>query len=406
MGLVILVLVALLLALDGSQGGAGGSSLNFGAEGWRGARIYLEAEGKTVELWDSPPAQGEESLVDEPEPAPVLVTVLPWGQSALPLDTFQEHLRAGGVLLVGYSGRDPGLYESLLLDLLELDYDRVRPEPPLAPMAWRRYADAEQWLYPTARWLPAEPGNEERGGDLRPVRVRALDFAPKPPEDFEQLYVDDDGRPLIFSYPLLGGRVVLLPAEALSNGRLLEQGNGDLLATLAASLGQVWAFDERGHGLLPAEAGVRALPPLSFDLLPLHLALLYGLAVWALARRFGPSWREPRDRGSAAGDFLFALGRLHHQMEHHRTAARLLLERRQALDPRIQIPQTFHHRAEEVAEGEELVALAGDLARWSRRRPTPRMDSAGSTAPGGSPTPRDPTPRDLTPRDAASRGSS
>ncbi|MDY7096097.1 MAG: hypothetical protein SX243_24245 [Acidobacteriota bacterium] len=409
LGLVVVVLVLLLLTLDGPQGGAGGSSLNFGSEGWRATRAYLEAEGKTVELWDSPPAdpsadlpadsttEDPEELV-EPAAGAVLVTVFPWGRSALPLETFQDHLRDGGVLLVGYSGDRPGLYEGLLMDLLELDYERTRPKPPLAPMAWRRHVDAEQWLHPATLGATTESRSEPRLGDVQPVKIRALDYAPIPPGDAQQLYLDDGGRALVFSYALLDGRVVMLPAEALSNGRLSEAGNGDLLASLAASFGETWAFDERGHGLLPAEAGVQTLPPLSFDLLPLHLALLYALAVWALARRFGPAWREPRDRGSAAGDFLFALGRLHHQMEHHPTAARLLLERRQALDPRIEIPPTLHRRAEEVAEGQGLVALAGDLARWSHRRPRPPKNSAGSAE-----TPSDDT-QSPAPRPAAPRG--
>lgn len=385
LGLLILALVALSVTFEGSKGGAGGSSLNFGSEGWRAARAYLEGEGKTVELWDRPPEEATTGLPTSPEDAalrkspeeqparPVLVTVLPWGGSSLPLDSFEDHLRHGGVLVVGYSGRSPSRHEEWLLESLDLTPERARRRPPLDPRAWRRYVDTEEWLRPAPSWASQQaphgtPRDSPLGG-LNPVRIRALDYAPGAPKGAQELYLDDDGRARIFSYPLLDGQVVVLPAETLSNGRLSEAGNGDLLATLAVSLGDAWAFDERGHGLVPAEAGVQALPPVSFDLLPLHLALLYGLAVWALARRFGPAWREPRDRGSAAGDFLFALGRLHHQMEHHRTAARLLIERRQALHPSLEIPPRFHRRAAEVAEADQLVALAGDLARWSHRGP-------------------------------------
>lgn len=343
---VALAALAAALLLAGAGVGRAPSALSAGAEGWRGARLVLESLGVEVELLDAAPESPGEG---------VLVTTFPRARGAargLGAGEMVEHLRRGGTLVVGVSGDRPREAEEALLAALGLGSQRLRPPPPLAPRAWRRHADAE------LRLIPAASG-------LRTGTVRAIDRFPAPPADAEVLFrghaptgsgVEDP--PLVFTAEHGGGRLVVLPSDALANGRLDGAGNRDLLATLVASAPGPWRFDELSHGMLPAAASASG-PPLAFDLLALHLLLVYALGVVALARRFGPAWREPRDRGSSAGDFLAALGHLHHRLGHHREAARLLVERRRDLDPR-HVPEDVDPGA--VTDADGLVRLATELA--------------------------------------------
>src|SRR5262249_21634621 len=128
------------------------------------------------------------------------------------------------------------------------------------------------------------------------------------------------------------GRVVVLPAEALSNARLFEAGNADLLEALSRALVEPWGFDEYHHGLSMPAPDVAPQSTLAFDVVLLHLVLLYALAASGLVRRFGPAWAEPSSMTGSTGTFLLGLGTLHHRLGHHHAAARLLLERAQQLD--------------------------------------------------------------------------
>ena len=169
-------------------------------------------------------------------------------------------------------------------------------------------------------------------------------------------------EPVVFHWRRRGGRVWVLPAELLANGRLLEAGNGDLLASLRAWLGPRWTFDEFHHGWEDPEA----LPERSYfgwDLFIAHLALIYLLGLLALGRPFGPPWREAPAVMGSTGSFLKNLGALHHKLGHHGEAARLLVERWHALFG----GQTPPER-EEVTKGAELVALAREMAGPDRQR--------------------------------------
>ena len=77
-----------------------------------------------------------------------------------------------------------------------------------------------------------------------------------------------------------------------------------------------------------------------------QLALIYGVAVLALARRLGPAWRERPPLAGNAASFLLRLGALNHRLGHHRAGSELLLRRASELDRRF-------------AADAELVALAG-----------------------------------------------
>lgn len=348
--LAVVVVGSLLLAAGGRA--AGPSVLSRGAQGWLAARLYLEAREVQITLLDR-----SFDELEEAGPGPVLVTAFPWSRRAFAGggDGLQRWVRRGGTLVVAYWGDEPS-QERGLLDQFGLAPVPVRDELPLGFFRWRRHR-LEEWT------LSPEP---ELASGARPLTVRAPQRAPESAPGDRVLYRHrESGRALVFSRPWGAGRVVVLPAEAFSNARLGEAGSGDLLESLLAWLGRRWTFDEYHHGLIRPEAVASAIPAGVFDLFLLHLGLLYGLGVWALARRFGPPWREPRPRSGSAASFLLGLGALHHRLGHHPEAARRLLERVEELDPRLELPEELRRRAA-GADAAGLVALAGEVARHRR----------------------------------------
>lgn len=344
-GAVLLAGLAFLLA--GSGGSARGSALSEGPGGWLAARLYLEARGVEVALLDRP--------LDRFPDKGVLVVAFPW-QLGMLIDggeVLRNHLRRGGDLVVAYSGEATNVAEMIALDTVAGEPKEVR-EPPVAPWAWRRFVEEEWELRPEKGWEQA-----------RPVRVWAPRFLPEVPKDAQVLFRGPGGEAVVFAFRSLGGRVVVLPTDALANARLAGEGNADLLETLAARLGGGWTFDEYHHGLVAADAVDSTVPGAVVDLLLVQLLLLYGFAAWALARRFGPAWEEPPVIAGSTAAFLRGLGALHHRLGHHRDAALLLLRRARELDRDLAVPETMERRAMNADAG-DLLALARSLARLRR----------------------------------------
>ncbi len=328
LGLALAVAVAWWLA--GREGAAGPSALGRGPGGWFAARLYLEAEGGRSQLLDRPFA-GEVA-------APVLAVTFPWRRLELDPDfsALRGWVRGGGTLVVGFSGREHGVSEASLLEVFGLTLGAARGPAPLGFLAWRRHLEEEWSLAPgpgLSRSEPA-PGEEAPGAVAPAVLVSAVDLVPQVPAGAQILFERGPDAPgAIFSFGYGKGRVVVLPAEALSNARLRGPGNAGLLASLAAWLGPSWAFDEYHHGLVDRRQAAEEISLLPFDLFFVHLGLLYALGLWALARRFGPAWREPSVRAGSASSFLLGLGRLHDRLRHHPAAAKLLLARAREIDP-------------------------------------------------------------------------
>jgi len=69
----------------------------------------------------------------------------------------------------------------------------------------------------------------------------------------------------------------------------------------------------------------------------LQIAFVYVLVVLAVARRFGPTWREPPVAAGSSASFLLGLGALHQRLGHQRAAARLLVARAREFDPRLRL---------------------------------------------------------------------
>jgi Domain of unknown function (DUF4350) len=345
--------LAAVLVLVGGRGlGASSSALSRDAGGWLAARRYLEARGASVRLLDR---SLPESALDQERPGGVLVIAFPW-QQAIGDDELRalgDHLRAGGTVVLAYSGEPREHRETRVLEALALEASDVRSRPPLSPLRW--------WSYHHESWLLEAP--EERAPA---IRVAAFRRAPVAPESAEVLFRDARGHPLVFAYPLHRGRVVALPAGALANAWIAGAGNADLLESLYAWLGDEWVFDEYHHGLVAAGAAAASPTKLAWDLFMTHLALIYVLGVVALGRRFGPAWRERPPAAGSTVAFLRQLGALHHELGHHARASELLVERARALDP--DLPAGDDLQVRDAKSGtKQLLETARRVSRAQRR---------------------------------------
>ncbi len=346
--LFALLALAVTVAFGLGGSGAGPSSLGRGSGGWLAARLYLERRGAEVEIRDKP--------LDVPgtsSDAAVWVLALPFEKRLgdEEAEALHGHLRAGGTVLVAYPRRIALFLNLGVLDALGLAVASGPELPPLAPWRW--------WSYHRERWLlPAEDDwSTEVPATPPELAVAACRQPPEPPSRARILY-QHGGEPLVYTYRLHHGRVVVMPADVLSNGFLLDAGNADFLETLLAWLGPEWSFDEYHHGLVdPDFATSSRRSGFAWDLFMAHLALIYVLALVALVRRFGPAWREPPVEAGSTAAFLRNLGALHRELGHWDDAARLLVERSRALDPsvgEVEVPA--------VVRGAELVALGRRLA--------------------------------------------
>jgi hypothetical protein len=392
-----LLAVAVVAALVGSQAGSRGSTISRGPGGWLAARRYLEARGAKVTLiaepldrylqrqhseWlekavGSPLGETDTSLRSlagtgrKAAGAGVLVLAFPW--QALPtadLDAALDlHLDDGGDLVLAYSGEEAGAER-----LFGIWHLRRARRVPLAPWRWQSFMHREWQLRTPERRNPlVSPGGAPAKLDgRRPLRIWAPRALPDLGPGAEVLFTSPGGQPAAAVFRRRGGRVVVLPADALANARLGEAGNGDLLETLLRNLGTRWAFDEFHHGLVIAGAGNVALGRAA-DLLLAHLILLYLLAALALGRRQGPAWREPPALAGSAATFLLGLGALHDRLGHHRDAARQLLRRAQELDRALVLPPRLARLAESAGP-RELVEIARQV---SRRRAGHRFTDPG-----------------------------
>lgn len=332
-------------SLLGQRTIAESSALSSGPRGFFAARRYLEVRGRTVVLVDAPVAAAGK--------ADVLVLAFPW-QLAPGLEDERklfEHLRGGATIVLAYSGASRDPVEREVLRRIGLDTRDARGRPPRRPWTWRAWA-AEEWtLAPDASLGPT----------ARPLVIGAPRTLPVARSVARCLYRAPDGSPAVFETAVGRGRLIVLPTETITNSRLAA--NADLLETLAASLGPRWAFDEFHHGLVAAPTAAEVANVRVMDLWLVQLALLYALALLALARRFGPAWTEPPVLGGSAASFLRGLGGLHDRLGHHAEAARLLGERARELDPRLVLPAR-----REVRSRESFLDWAREVgARQARR---------------------------------------
>jgi uncharacterized protein DUF4350 len=349
-GLGALALTVLAILVSGRSLGAGASVLSRGAEGWLAAHRYLQDRGTHTRVLD----QELETLASD---RGVLVITFPWQHVGLgeSFESLNRHLRRGGTVVLAYTG-ELEFAEIAATESVGLHWEDVGPRAPLNPWRWWTFASRSWSLRPEAAL-----------GDRPEARIGRLPRVPRPPRDARVLYRYESGHPAVFAYPSRGGRVVVLPAQALANARLANAGNADLLETLRRWLGPEWTFDEFHHGLMapsavPAAAGRHVL-----DAFLAQLGLLYGLGVLALSRRFGPPWSEPPVVAGSTRAFLLGLGRLHHRLGHHREAIRRLRAHAREL-----FGHTLPETADDTAAPSDLMHLARALARPGSREATRR----------------------------------
>lgn len=358
--LALMAAVGLLgVLLASPQRQARSSVLSAHSAGWLAARRYLEERGDSVELAARPLDETAETT-----PPPVWVLAFPW---QVPLGTGElaavgTHLQAGGTVVVAYSEPPSRQDERDVLAYLGLERRTVRGPAPLGPLAW--------WSYQREAW-ELTPGDGWSEGARAPELVMsAIRNVPRAPAGASVLYfrrlsggdaVDED-VPLVFTYRRHAGRVAVLPAAVLSNAYLLEAGHADFLESLRLAAGGAWRFDEYHHGLVDAGLEKETGATFAWDLFMLHLAVFYVLGLLAVARRFGPAWREAAVTAGSTSSFLRNLGALHRRLRHHQAAARLLAVRSRELDP--SLPET---RPPAVSKDAELVAFGRRMTLLSRR---------------------------------------
>ncbi|MEM6794430.1 MAG: hypothetical protein AAF725_10650 [Acidobacteriota bacterium] len=402
----LLILTFALLWATASSPDARSSSLSRGPGGLWALRAYLEGRGVEVLTLYAPlfTAEGEGGGGGlGPEEIETLVLALPW-QRPPSLELRRQLLRylesgrggAGGDLILAYDGRSRlDATEQLLLEILAVD-PRVepRPEPPLAPASWLAYRRAVWRLEAPASSAGRASTSPEPGRPAPdPPELEAVRFIPAAPAfgaevDYvlpAELSLSGREVPLVFSFERQGSRITVLPAAALRNASIQAGGNLALVETLIARHGRSWTFDEYHHGLVRPELLERSAGSYAWDLFIAHLLLLYVLGLVAVGRRFGPVWRERRAHSGSTPDFLHHLGVLHHQLGHHRGAARQMLERARALRPSLQGADLD---PEGVSSGADLVAFASRLeevrAVAASRGPAPR--TPGRSTPPQSPS--------------------
>ena len=188
---------------------------------------------------------------------------------------------------------------------------------------------------------------------------------PRVPKGAEVFYRGDKGVPALFSFPRSRGRVIVVPADGLSNARLGNPGNADLLESLRVALGEEIAFDEYHHGLVAPDVIADSGHAPHLDLLLAQLLLLYLVLAWALGRRFGPAWEEPPEIASSTEAFLLGLGALHRKLRHSAPACVHLLHEAERLDPRVQAPPELRNIAFDAGE-QTFLDVAKVIARLQR----------------------------------------
>jgi hypothetical protein len=350
-GLLLTTMIAGAVMIRSTTQEAESSSLSHGPNGWLAARLYLERRGLHVSLLDKP--------IDQLNRRDVLVLTFPWQRfgTSGQLEAIEKHLLAGGRVIIAYSGQIRSADEIRLCEDLDLDWMKVGGQPPLEPLKW--------WKFASTEWNVTADPSAHRGAN--PLLITAPRQVPVPPSSAHVLYRGDDGAPAVFSYTHGHGTVLVLPVVVFSNCRLTNGGNADLLESLSRSLDGTWVFDEYHHGLVSSISPARTASGSFFDYLLLHLVLLYLLTVFAMARRFGPPWKEsPVISGSTAA-FLMGLGSLHEKLGHHRDAARLLCERAAELDPALEVPAALAKTAG-MASRSDFLTIAKAVSELQTKR--------------------------------------
>jgi hypothetical protein len=349
------------LLLAGSRLDAAGSTLSRGGSGWAAMRAYLARRGTATTLVDRP-------LAEVAETGGTIVVAFPWQSRPFDLDrdALVAHLGRGGDVLIAYAAEQPlpSPAERVLLSALGVELEPVKAKPPLVPWRWRAQASTPWPLRPAERWrTTSQPAPSAGAGPA--LAMRPPRWLPELEPD-DALLVTENEVAVAAAWKERRGRVVLLPADLLANGRLRQPAHAALLETLRGWLAPPWRFDEYHHGL--GTTSPDAAPTVTqrgLDLLLLQLLLVYLMGALALSRRLGPAWRETPPLAGSAGGFLLRLGAFHHRLGHYAEGAALLLRRAAELDRRLPVSAGLRQLAER-GDAASLVEVGQTVARLQR----------------------------------------
>ena len=317
---------------------------------------YLERRGYPVTTW-------QRDYLRLPEPPGLMVLAAPF---RIPVSV-QEYgaldgwIRRGGHFLLLTDSTDQFGVESMLLSSFGLPKEEVPPDPPLGPLAWRRW-------YRRTLEMEAAAGS---GIDLSlPAVVRAGRERVIAPRGAATLLASkEDGSAMGFRLDRgMGALLVINNSSVWANAWIERGGNLALLeqvvGSAAASTGRVW-FDEwhHGHRAALADAGGGSG---SLLLLVAHLGLLYLAAAWTISRPFGPRLAADALHAGSVHRNLLGVASLHRAARHAPDAGRALLERARRLAARkgvaVDLPERFE------GGDREFIELARHIGQLKRKR--------------------------------------
>ena len=288
------------------------------------------------------------------------------------LESLGAELRDGRTVLVLYSGLPLAFEESAFLADLGVGLRDLDKRSRLAPWSWwrdRRQGHAHRLHGVGVGAGPSVSTGLEAWSD--PMRAIV-----DPAADCEQLAeflgprskdLRPEGRALsVARCPVGEGRLLLAPTSMLANARLRGDGNLHVAAALAAELGNQVRFLEARSTVRSAALDARAGDARrTLNLVAGQLALLYLVALLALARGFGPRWPPLNQPADAQRGFLLSVGALHRRIGDFGLAARTLRERWLEYDP------LARRRSEETGEGVPEVPVEpqseSELVDWAVR---------------------------------------
>ena len=304
---LLLVVVALITTSSGVRDTS--SSLSRGGSGWSALRRFLENRGAATRTLD------RLDIEDLADAGVVVVSGTPARQSSDDeFGALQRFLTDGGRVIYGYGPTARVLSRGKTLGV-RLDRSLKTGES-LNPFTWRREALRTEHLEGTP------------DGPTIALKRQAFHVVTEPGD--QVLLRSSEGAALIVLRPLGRGEMLIAPVQALSNGFLHEAGNAALLESVFRRFhraGLDWAFDEYHHGLVRGLSPVGRRAQAALDLFLAQVVIAYAAFAFALARRFGPAWVEPRTASGAASTFLMKVAAIHDGLGHHREAERRLVER-------------------------------------------------------------------------------
>ncbi|MCP4900706.1 MAG: DUF4350 domain-containing protein [bacterium] len=342
--ILIVFAATFTIVVSGGSSAAGPSTLSRGRSGWKGVALWFEAQGRRVQIVD----RSFDDVFENQLPS-VLVVSFPaagWYEQK-ELEAVTEMLRDGACVVYASSNGHPSPAEMQFAEHLGFSTRRAEVNPPLLPWEWYRWAQQVEQLSPVQPW----PGEV--------VTVPNSEWRMVAPDNATVLYNWSDGTPAAWLNQYGNGTVVVVPSAAFSNPFLGDTGNADLLQSLAQTYPGPWFFDELRHGVIHPSAISSSQDSWAIDGLLLHLLVLYGVVILALARRFGPAWQPNRSTGSSTASFLLSMARLHRRLGHHQEAAQLLIARSSQIDPNLETPAIDHPVSNDAA----LVELSQRLSK-------------------------------------------